>query len=80
MPLMPVRVSLLRTGVRRYNPVTPVRIVWLRQTIFKREDNEFAENANCNASYVYVLKRNGIGTSITRSGDPLENAIADRAI
>ena len=33
----------------------------------------------CSAAYVDVLKQHGISISMTQSGDPLENAIAERA-
>ena len=33
----------------------------------------------CSAAYVEVLKQHGISISMTQSGDPLENAIAERA-
>lgn len=33
----------------------------------------------CSAAYVDVLKQRGISISMTQSGDPLENAIAERA-
>lgn len=33
----------------------------------------------CSDAYVSELKRHGIGISMTQSGDPLENAVAERA-
>lgn len=33
----------------------------------------------CSSSYVHELKKRGISISMTQSGDPLENAIAERA-
>ena len=33
----------------------------------------------CSAAYVDILKQHGISISMTQSGDPLENAIAERA-
>lgn len=34
---------------------------------------------HCSDAYVSELKRHGIGISMTQSGDPLENAVAERA-